>query len=203
MKKTIILLIVLLLTLVYIFYSERRIKSLESERDRYSRNTEALLTDIETFKVRDSLNAAKVKGLELSLKEFERYRAEDASLIKQLKAKNRDLEAISKAQSQTIVELSTTAKDTIIIRDSVPIPALSLHAGDAWYDFNGILEGRNFTGVMTSRDSLLIVESVQRKRFLGFLWKTNKIKNREISATSKNPHTMIEGLELITIEKNL
>lgn len=192
-------LIAVLLLVGIFFYSERRIKSLVAERDRYSRNAEALLADIETFKVRDSLNAAKVKGLELSLKEFERYRAEDASLIKQLKAKNRDLEAISKAQSQTIVELSTTAKDTIIIRDSVPIPALSLHAGDAWYDFNGVLEGRNFTGTMTSRDSLLIVESVQRRRFLW--WKLKAIKNREISATSKNPHTQIIGMEHIVIEK--
>ena len=200
MKKYIIGL-ALLLTIGYIFQSERRIKSLTSQRDKYLKNSEALLSDIETFKVRDSLSAAKVKGLELSLKEFERFRAEDASLIKQLKAKNRDLEAISKAQSKTIVELSTTAKDTIIIRDSVPIPALALHAGDAWYDFEGILEGKKFEGTMNSRDSLLLIESVQRKRFLGFLWKTNKIKNREISAASKNPHTIIQGLELVTIEK--
>ncbi len=199
MKKLAVPILLFLAFGIVLYVQDRRIKELVRERDRYKSNTETLMGDVEKFTIRDSLNAARVGELELSLKEFERYRAEDASLIKQLKAKNRDLEAISKAQSQTIVELSTTAKDTTIIRDSVPIPALSLHAGDAWYDFDGILEGRNFTGVMTSRDSLLIVESVQRRRFLW--WKLKAIKNREISAISKNPHTQIIGMEHIVIEK--
>lgn len=181
--------------------SDRRIKALTSERDKYARNTEALLTDIETFKVRDSLNAAKVMGLELSIKEFERYRAEDAALIKSLKAKNRDLQAVSTAQTQTIMELSSAPKDTVIIRDSVEVGAIAVHCGDAWYDFDGILTKESFEGTMRTRDSLLVSESVQYKRFLGFLWKTKRVKNREMEVVSKNPHTTIEGCEYITIER--
>jgi hypothetical protein len=47
----------------------------------------------------------------------------------------------------------------------------------------------------------LIVETVQYKRFWGFLWKTKKIKNREIDVVSKNPATKILGVEFVTIEK--
>ena len=36
------------------------------------RNTNALLSDIKTYKVRDSLNAVRIESLELSLKEFEK-----------------------------------------------------------------------------------------------------------------------------------
>lgn len=202
MKKSaaIIIAVAVVLAMAFALYiQDKHVKQLTEERDKYARNQETLLVDIQKFTIRDSLNAARVGALELSLKEYERFRAEDASLIKQLKAKNRDLEAVSKAQTQTIMELSTMAKDTIIIRDSVPIPALALHAGDEWYDFDGILEGRKFTGTMVSRDSLVVAESVQYKRFLW--WKTKRIKNREISATSKNPHTTIEGLEFVTIER--
>lgn len=203
MKKTIPLIIAALVLAFasYSFYVERKMKALTSERDKYARNTEAILSDIETFKVRDSLSAAKVKGLELSIKEFERYRAEDAALIKSLKARNRDLQAISATQTQTIMELSTAPRDTVILRDSVKIPAMLLHCGDAWYDFDGLLANGEFTGTMVSRDSLLVCESVRYKRFLGFLWKTKRIKDREMEVLSKNPHTSIQGAEFITIER--
>ena len=54
---------------------------------------------------------------------------------------------------------------------------------------------------ITTRDSLLIVETVQYKRFLGFLWKTNRIKNRSFDVVSLNPNTTIEDFKVVTIEK--
>ena len=58
-----------------------------------------------------------------------------------------------------------------------------------------------FSGKIITRDSLLITESVQYKRFLNFLWKTKRIKKREFDIVSKNPYTKITGFEVITIEK--
>ena len=179
----------------------RRIQQLTGERDKYRHNTEALLTDVETYRVRDSLNAACVQSLELTVKEFERFRAADAALIKQLKARNRDLAAVNKTQSQTIIDLRATPKDTTIIRDTIQIPAVAVHCGDAWFDFEGLLTADEFTGTLANRDSLVVVESVQYKRFLGFLWKTNKVKNRRVDVVSKNPHSTIMGVEHVVIEK--
>lgn len=157
------------------------------------------MSDVETFKVRDSLSAARVQALELSMKEFERFRAQDAALIRELKAKNRDLAAVNKTQSQTIINLQAVPRDTIVIRDSVKIPAVAVHAGDAWFDFDGVLTETDFTGTLKNRDSLLVAESVRYKRFL--FWKTRKIKNREISVLSRNPHTEIMGVEYVVVEK--
>jgi hypothetical protein len=178
----------------------KRIEKLSAERDKYARNTDALLTDIETYKVNDSLNAAKTQALELTVKEFEKYRAEDAALIKQLRTKNRDLQSVVTNQSEMIVEMQSIPKDTVIIRDSIKIGAKVVHCGDEWYDFDGLLTDKEFTGNMVSRDSLLIAETVKYKRFLGFLWKTKQIKNREIDVVSKNPHNKIQNCEIITIE---
>ena len=179
----------------------RKAERLSEERDSYRRNTEVLMTDIETYRVRDSLSAARVHSLELSISEYERYRAEDADLIKSLKAKNHDLASVNKAQSETIIALYAMPRDTVIIRDSVPIQAVAVHCGDEWYDFEGLLTDSEFSGTMTSRDSLMIVESVKYHRFLGFLWKTSRVDDRTMDCVAKNPHTNILGLEYVVIEK--
>lgn len=186
---------------ISVVWADRTINRLTAERDRYQNNTETLLSDVEQYRVRDSLSAARVQSLELTVKEFERFRADDAALIKQLKARNRDLAAVNKTQSETIIEMQAAPRDTVIIRDSIPIQAVAVHCGDAWFNFDGLLTDKEFTGTLANRDSLVIAESVQYKRFLGFLWKTNKIKDRRVDVVSKNPHTSILGIEYVVIEK--
>ena len=180
---------------------QRQIQWLSGERDKYRDNAETLLGDVEFYRVRDSLSAARVFALELSVKEFERFRADDAALIKQLKARNRDLAAVNKTQSETIIELQARPRDTTIIRDSIPIPAVAVHCGDAWFDFSGVLTRDEFTGTLSNRDSLVVAESVRYKRFLGFLWKTKRVKDRRVDVVSKNPHTSILGVEYVVVEK--
>lgn len=184
-----------------VILADRKIDGLTTERDRYAGNMAALLSDIEQYRVRDSLNAARVQSLELTVKEYERFRADDAALIKQLKQRNRDLERVSATQMQTITELSIVPRDTIIIRDSVPIPALHLTAGDEWYNFDGLLAAGHFSGTMVNRDSLVIAETVRYRRFLRILWKTRRVEDRELDVVSKNPHTQIVGVEHFVIEK--
>lgn len=198
--KAIIVAIVFAVLCVFSF-QRKAVQNLRAERDKYKGNTETLMADVETFKIRDSLNAARVQSLELTVQEYERFRAEDAALIKQLKARNRDLATVNKTQSQTIIDLQAVPKDTIVIRDSVQIPAIMVHCGDEWYDFDGLLTKDSFTGTMVNRDSLLLAETVKYRRFLGFLWKTRRIENRELECLSKNPHTKIVGLEHVVIEK--
>ena len=199
--KFAVLAVVIIAAAISVVWADRTINRLTAERDKYRNNTETLLSDVETYRVRDSLNAARVQSLELTVKEFERFRAADAALIKQLKARNRDLAAVNKTQSQTIIELQAAPRDTFIVRDSIPIPAVAVHCGDAWFDFTGVLTRDEFTGKLEHRDSLLLVETVQYKRFLGFLWRTNKVKNRQLDCVSKSPHNSIKGLEYIVIEK--
>ena len=201
MKQWLIVGAIFAALLVFAGFQQNAIDNLKQERNRYERNTESLLLDVAQYKTRDSLNAAKVGALELTIQEYERFRAADAKLIKTLQTKNRDLTAITAAQSQTIMELSAVPRDTVIIRDSVAMPAVAVHTGDAWFDFDGLLTDSEFTGTLVNRDSLLVAETVQYKRFLGFLWKTKRIKNKQIDVVSKNPHTTIMGTEYIKIEK--
>ena len=200
MKKYLILAAVAIVAALAVIWADRKIERLTAERDRYAGNTAALLSDIERYRVRDSLNAARVQSLELTVKEYERFRADDAALIKQLKQRNRDLAAVNKTQSQTIIDLRATPKDTVVmVRDSIITPAVAVHCGEAWYNFDGILTKDEFTGKMEHRDSLLLVESVRYKRFLW--WKTKMVKDRQLDCVSKSPHNSIIGLEYVVIEK--
>lgn len=201
MKKYLIIAAVVLAFLAVLGIQQNRIERLSNERDRYKGNSEALLSDVEYFKVRDSLSAARVEALELSVKEFERFRSEDAALIKSLQARNRDLAAVNTTQMETIISLSSIPRDTVIIRDSIPIKAVAVHAGDAWYDFDGLLTENEFSGTLHNRDSLILAETVKYHRFLGFLWKTKRVDERQASVLSRNPHTEILGLEHIVIER--
>lgn len=201
-KKWIIVAVVILAAAIAVILVDRKIDRLTGELDKYRNNTEALLADVETYRVRDSLNAARVQSLELTVKEYEKFRAEDAMLIKSLQRKNRDLASVNKTQSETIISLQSVPKDTVIItKDSLIVPAVEIHSGDAWYDFDGLLTKEEFTGTLRNRDSLVVAETVKYKRFLGFLWKTKQIKDRQVDVVSKNPHTEILGVEHITISK--
>ena len=181
-----------------------KIKRLTEERDKYRSNTEILLQDVKTYQTKDSLNAIKVGNLELSLAEYKKYRADDLALIKTLRAKNRDLEQVTTAQMETINELRATVRDSIVYLpgDTVTTVLRCVDIVEPYFELHGCAtpDGQ-FTGTHINRDSLLIVETVQYKRWLGFLWKTKKIKNREIDVVSKNPATKILGVEFVTIEK--
>lgn len=186
-----------------IWVQRTKIEKLTDERNRYRGNTETLLQDVETYKTKDSLNAAKVGVLELKLSEFEKYRASDAELIKTLQTKNRELEAVTTAQMETITKLRGSVRDSIVYLpgDTVTTVLRCIEYSDKWVDFDGCIKNNTFSGKIITRDSLLITETVQYKRWLGFLWKTKRIKNREFDIVSKNPHTKITGFEVITIEK--
>lgn len=196
-KAVIAAIVVVILSVITI--QHRRIQRLTGERDKYRDNTETLMSDVQRYKVRDSLNAARVQALELTAKEFERFRAEDAALIRELKAKNRDLATVNKTQSETIIALQAIPRDTVVvIKDSIQVPAVAVHCGDAWYDFDGLLADGLFTGTLANRDSLVLAETVKYKRFLW--WKTKRIKDRQLDCVSKNPHTTIMGMEHVIIE---
>lgn len=205
MKKYLIIAAIALAVaaVVAIWVQRSRINQLTGERDKYRTNTETLLQDVRTYQTKDSLNAAKVGVLELKLSEFEKYRASDAELIKTLQTKNRELEALTSAQSQTIIDLRGTVRDSLVYVDRVVVDTLRcITAADKWFSFDGCVNRKNeFTGTFINRDSILIAATVEYKRFLNFLWKTKKVKNREIDVVSKNPHTKIMGVEYIEIEK--
>lgn len=181
-----------------------RIQSLLADRDAYRTSSEALLRDVEHYKTSDGLNAAKVQQMQLTMDELKKYRTEDAETIRTLKADTKRISSVVTMQTQTIYELKMQGRDSVVINtETHTVDTLRcVEYRDEWLDFVGCFDRAwNFTGNISERVAITIVESWEAKRFLGFLWKTNRVKRRELDAVTKNPRTDITELEFISIRK--
>jgi hypothetical protein len=205
MKKYLIIAAIALAVaaVVTIWVQRSRINQLTGERDKYRTNTETLLQDVSRYKTKDSLNAARVGVLELSIQDYERFMKEDADLINKLKRKNEELQNFSKIQAETIIKIRAQVKDSLIY---IPgdtayqsIPCVSFR--DSWTNIEACVYNDTLIGDIQIRDSLILYETIIYKRFLGVLWKTKKIKERSFNIVSKNPYTEIKGVEVVSIRK--
>lgn len=201
MKKYIFGILAIIACLITISVQKAKIDGLKEDRNKYRDNTEALMQSVDTYRTKDSLSVAKVGVLELKISEMEKYRAEDMKLIESLRIKNKDLEAVTKAQAQTITELEAEVRDSIIYLpgDSTGTAVKHIRYADRWVELDGYLIGDTFKGEIISYDSLTIVETVEYRKFL--FWRTKKVKSREFQVVSSNPRTNILGIEAILIER--
>lgn len=209
MKKTLIKLgiyLVLILGLCLFFYDYTRIKksnsALKSNQEILLSEKSGLLAENNRYRVADSLNAIKAEELRLTAYEYKKYYSESLETIRKLRLDKRDMQRVIDFQANTINQLSTSLRDTIIMQDTTR----RLKAFDyksEWTDVSGLIDlDQDMVSLdIENRESLIVVESVEYKRFLGFLWKTKNIKNRSVDIVSLNPNTIITNAEYKSIEK--
>ena len=209
MKKYFIYAAIILATLSSFLIMIETIQHLKEENKRLESNQEILLSqnviamaESQKYKVSDSLNAARVSELEFTIAEYERFKQEDYELVKQLKAGKSDLQKIVSSQSATINSLKAKLNDSVVSTSIVTDTLKCFEHKSKWTDISGCisLNADSISIELENRESLKIVESVTYKRFLGFLWKTNKIKSRQVDVVSENPNTEIISVEYISIK---
>lgn len=193
--------VVLIVLSAMLYISIKNNRQLRADVERYASNTSILMQDVERYRTSDSLNAAKVGVLSLKLSEIEDLRAEDIKTIESLKIKKKELEQITTMQMQTIANIKGEVRDSVVYRDKIIRDTVkALNVSDEWIDLHGVInQDGDFDGTLEVRDSLLVVETVQRARFLGFLWRTKRVKSREVDVVSKNPYSNIVGIESVLI----
>lgn len=177
------------------------ISSQKKNLDRIKENMEVLLESnndlilkARHYQIQDSLNVAQIKSLELTVKEFKTYREKDAKLIKDLKIRNKDLEALVNAKLET--------RDTILVAVHDTVPGIAtFNYTSTWTDLSGTIDTVRDTMQVsiTNREDLEIIESVTRKRFLGFLWYCKKLESRKVDVVSHNPNTTIKNVSYTKI----
>lgn len=201
MKKYLILFALLAIFTGTTFAQCKRINKLEKENERIEQTNHSLLSDVGSYKTVQGLNAAKVGELQLTLKEFRKFRAADASKIKQLKIKNRELSNLNKVSTNSSNEVRTVLKDSIIYRDRLVVKELKcIDLVEPHLTVKGCIEDGEFNGTINTYQDLTIAITIKRKRFLGFLWKTKKIKDTHVDIVSSDPNTTITHAEVIRIK---
>lgn len=183
MKKTLWLLVVLLVVIAVLFQQNH---TLRTERDRQISNVETLMGEVKLYKVKDSLNVASVSSLNLTVEELKKYRAEDAKLIKELKLRLKDVEYIAKTEIKT--------KDSLIYKiDTVGC----FHYRDKWLRVDACIADSSM--VIETRDSIAqIVHAIYKHRFLWWKW---GIKGFRQEIVNFNPKSKIEYSEIVKVCK--
>lgn len=203
MKRLLVILSIALMVLA-IAMSAAYVK----ERNNSSRLEANLLSMNDTlahYHVLDSLNAVQTTALRLKADEYRELYASEHELVGKLQADRRGLMATINMQSQTISRLQASLQpvyvyDTInVVRDTI----YCFDYTDKWVDVSGCINDGTLDMSLTSRDELLIVESAQRKRFLGIPLPIRWFgyKSRTVDVLSQNPNTEIIGLNYKTIEQ--
>lgn len=200
--KDLKLLAFLVVSLAVIFLINETAK-LQEENKRLVNNQITLLDSMQTYKVADSLNVAKINVLELSLSDYKKYREENATLIKKLKADK--LSATTSINATTSTNIKTVIKDSIIYKDRVvPVDTVKQIKYDSkWASIYGYLANDTVSLNIINREELLVVESFVKKRFIGIklpIWLFG-YKTKSVNVVSKNPNTEINNLEYIQIYK--
>ena len=177
------------------------VKSLKEKTAKEKNNVEILMSSPQKYTVNDSLNAMKVKALELSLKEYKAYRKEDAAIIKKLKADK----AINSNAVQTLssTKVITKVRDSIIarsIRDTVyKEQVVYIDYNSKWTVVKGYVDKDSAYLDISNKEELILSESVTRKKFLFIklpVWLFG-YRSRVVNVVSKNPNTQIINVESV------
>lgn len=191
----------------YCVKSCREIDALKEDIATYQRNERAFIDGIEHYKTCNDLSCAKVDELELSLADARKVIGEDMKTIETLKTKIKNMEQAGKIAVKSEIKVVERLRDTTIVKERETIFRDTIHdvryvdIVRPYYDIHATIVHDTIDMDIVTRDSLLIIENVEYKRFLGFLWKTKRIKRRTVDVVSKNPNTIIEDVQFVIIKK--
>lgn len=184
-----VLSVLLVIALVACFVSVTENKRLQGDLDRQTSNVGALTYDIKYDKLDDSLPVAQNTALQAKVAELERLHLADTRLIKDLKVKLKDVQALHTMSAETA--------DTVIIAP-VPGTADSVFAyKDQWLSLHIDIPKRECQYI--AYDSLTtIVSRTYKHKFLWWRWGT---KGYEVRIVSFNPHSQIKYSRYIEVVK--
>lgn len=192
-----ILSVVVLLLGGIIWLQHMRAVRLADERDRFRMNSTALLSEVKRMQVDSATMALDVRALRLTLDEYRQYRVEDAEKIKKLGVKIRNLEAAARHEMEVKAPVDAVIRDTLIIRDTVPLLRQKIEMRTPHIELTGIIEAERLKGSIRIPVTLNQAVWVEYKGC--WFWKRVKAVRQTIS--SDNPYAEIKYSEYIKIDK--
>ena len=205
MKKAYIIAAGILIILIAIIIAlSARLKKVTADRNVQRKNVETLFTSVESYKVQDSLQAATIGDLQLTLNQYKQFRAEDAQLISSLKVDNKRLQGVVTTQTESYYQHTAALRDSVKmlvtkVPDSIKVPIIvkTANFADAWHSLNIVIDGDSLNYRLRTKESLIITNHVVPKKFLWFKFGCKEVRT---DVVSKNPYVESISLESITIK---
>lgn len=193
LNKYLVIYSVILSVALFGFYQYQ--KKLKIENLAYRQNVTVLMDSVAHYQVNDSLNASQIGELQLKLSEYKKYRKEDTELIKKLRADKP--QTIVKTKTETKYKIKTELRDSVIYKDTLK----AINYTSYWTDLHGFISKDTIQINIANREELVLVESLQRKKFLGIKlpgWLFG-YKQKTLDVVSKNPNTTITDIEYVNL----
>lgn len=195
-----ILTVLLLLTMSGCWLLLSLYKDVRADRTRLQSNQRALLSDIDHYKFRDSLNAASIQVLTLRTTEFEKHFSDLNAIIKELGVKLKRVELLSQTAIESRYEIQAPVRDTIFIVANTPEPVIAqtLNYRDSHISLEGLIINSRFRGAIKTTDTLTQIVHRIPKKFLFFKWGTKELRQEILSS---NPYSNIIYNQTIKIPR--
>ena len=152
------------------------------EKERFEANQTTLMTSLNNFKFRDSLNAVENGRLKLNLSELKELREADFKLIKELKLRPKDVETITKVKVVTRDSIIFQLKDSCINYES------------EWTKVSGCIG--DTLSIETSDSIAFIAHKEYKHKFLFFRWGLERAKVKIINFNSRSSVKSPEWIDL-------
>lgn len=179
-----------------VWFQHQNTVLLKAERDRYRLNNTALLSEVKRLQVDSATMALDARTLQLTLDEYKQFRAEDAATIKRLGVRIRNLEAAARHEVEVAGPIDAVVRDTVIIRDTVPILRQKVEMLTPHIQLTGIIEDNRLRGEI--RVPVTLHQAVWLEYRGWWFWKRVKAVHQTIS--SDNPYVEIRYSEYIRIK---
>lgn len=205
MKKSYIIAAGILIILIAIIVAlSTRLKKVTADRNVQRKNVETLFASVENYKVQDSLQAATIGDLQLTLKQYKQFRAEDAQLISSLKVDNKRLQGVVTTQTESYYQHTAALRDSVKmlitkVPDSIKVPIIvkTANFADKWHSLNIVIDRDSLNYRLRTKESLIITNHVVPKKFLWFKFGCKEVRT---DVVSKNPYVESINIESITIK---
>lgn len=195
LNKVFLSVMLLLVSIVWLQY--RRMERLTKERDRFSMNNTALLSDIKRIQSDSATMALDVKVLRLTMDEYKKFRTKDTEKIKELGMRIKHLEAAARHEVEVQAPIDAVIRDTFIVRDTIPLLRQKIEMTTPYIKLTGFIEKNRLTGDIRMPVTLNQAIWIEYKGW--WFWKRVKAIHQMIS--SDNPYAEIKYSEYIQIEK--
>ncbi|MCX4291120.1 MAG: hypothetical protein OSJ36_04965 [Odoribacter sp.] len=196
MTKYLLLIILILATSLTV--SIKSCQDIRMDRNRLSDNQRTLLADIGFYRTKDSLSVASVERLTLTNREFRKYAGELEKTVEKLNLKVKHLQSSSQSAIETEYLVKTEIRDSIIILPGRIDTLNCINYRDSYLTFSGSITGKQFSGLIQSRDTIIQLIHRVPRRFWFIRWGTKAIRQEVIS---RNPYSRITYTEYIELKK--
>ncbi len=223
MKRYLIMALLVLSGLLWI--QTVRLRGERAERRRVQSNNEVLTDNMEFYRTASGKHAASRQVLELRASELERYNAQLAATVRELRIKARRLEAAAMTATRTEVQITAPlepaspqssawekygagvrrAADSVkaaLDRKFSGLPKVPEAKVFRWSDrhvsVDGVIRDDSASCRVVSVDTLQQIVHRVPRRFLFIRWGTKAIRQEVVSS---NPHTNIVYTEYIELKR--